>query len=75
MKLYGHSKSISDDTSVELDGVVICFHPAEEAIKVAEFALSCAEDLKRHGDDWDHEHFADGEVPDITINRLYVENF
>jgi len=60
---------------VELDGVAICFHTAEEAMKFAEFALFCAKDMKRHGDDWDHEHFAGGEVPDITINRLYDENF
>ena len=74
MKIYGHTDSIKTETSLELDEVAICFHTTEEAMKFAEFALSCAKDMERYGDNWDHEHFVGGEVPDITINRLYDAN-
>lgn len=74
MKLYGHADGIKTETSLELNGVAICFHTANEAMRFAEFALSCAKEMELHGDDWDHEHFDGGKVPDITINRLYNEN-
>ncbi|MEL6563924.1 MAG: hypothetical protein AAFQ59_05735 [Pseudomonadota bacterium] len=74
MKLYGYANGDVSQKVLELDSVAICFESPEEARGFAKFAQSCAEDMRRSGDDYDHEHFAGGEVPDITIERLLDAN-
>ena len=70
MKLYGYAKGDNIEELLEFDQVSICFQNAETARKFADFAVTCADEMAAKGDDYDHVHFAGGETPDITIERL-----
>lgn len=70
MKLYGYANGDESETLLELDTVSICFQSYEEAGKFADFADACAKEMIVMGDDYDHVHYAGGETPDITIERL-----
>ena len=74
MKLYGYANGDSTETLLELDTVAICFQNPEDARKFADFANGCAEKMTDMGDDYDHVHFAGGQTPDITIERLLNAN-
>ncbi len=72
MKLYGYSSG-KDDRLEEIKSVSLCFESHVEAQKFADFANECAKKMKDWGDDYDHEHFAGGELADIVISRLATE--
>ena len=74
MKLYGYANGDNADTLLELNNVAICFQHPEDARKFADFANACADEMTAMGDDYDHVHFAGGETPDITIERLLDTN-
>jgi hypothetical protein len=66
MKLYARV----DDKILELEAVSICFQSQEDAVKFAEFAQFCSDRMRLLGDNYSHEHFAAGALPDLTIERL-----
>lgn len=70
MKIYGYSCDDKTETLLELSNVGICFENIEEAQKFADFANECVGEMKSLGEEYDHIHFAGGETPDITIERL-----
>lgn len=66
LKLY----SRVNDELIELESVALCFRGVEDAERFAAFALDCCRVMREMGDDFSHEHYAGGEVPDVTIERL-----
>ncbi len=72
MKLYG-CLSGKDDQLEKIKSVSLCFESHAEAQKFADFADECAKKMKAWGEDYDHEHFAGGELADIVIARLATE--
>jgi len=70
LKLYGYANADGNDKLLEMKSVAICFQSPEGARKFADFVNACAEEMKALGTDYDHVHFAGGDIPDITIERL-----
>lgn len=70
MKAYGYVLG-KDDGLEELQTVSLCFTDYTEAQQFANFAIACAKKMKALAEDYDHEHFNGGAVPDVTIGRLY----
>lgn len=74
MKLFGFASDNEHNSIIEMKVVAICFESPEHAQKFATFAKECAEKMLVLGDDYNHEHFAGGQHPDITIERLVKAN-
>lgn len=74
MKIF--CKRVDDDeTIIEAGSVALCFESAEEALDFAKFALRSSEIFESLGEDYSHEHFRGGMMPDVTIERLIEETF